>query len=430
MTKRQTTLFYFLALAVGVAVGMAVAGFVRAIGLVQWLGFGSSNVEALPTVAAALPWWLVALVPAAGGLAVGLLVHFCMPHRRNHGVADVMEAVVCRDGRMDGRAGLGAALSATVSLGCGASVGREGPAVHIGASLSAWVARRLNLTRQMSLTLLGGGAAAAVAASFNAPLAGVLFAMEVVVGQYVLRVFMPVVVASVAATLTARELSHEALLQLPSQMSLSLGDVPGFVALGLVCGALALALVHGSGAVQKCAAVMVRPAWLRPAAAGVVVGAIALWQPWVLGVGYQATNLTLNMHELTPLSLVAAILAAKLAATVVSLGGGFGGGVFSPSLVLGSLAGGALALVFTAAFPAAAPDSGVFALAGMTGVAAAVLGAPISTIVIVFELTADLGLTVAVMITATVAVSATHKLVPGGSFFTWQARQRGVKLGE
>ena len=115
MTRRQTTLFYFLALAVGVAVGVAVAGFVRAIGLVQWLGFGSSNVEALPTVAAALPWWLVVLVPAAGGLAVGLLVHFCMPQRRNHGVADVMEAVVYRDGRMDGRAGLGAALSAAGS---------------------------------------------------------------------------------------------------------------------------------------------------------------------------------------------------------------------------------------------------------------------------------------------------------------------------
>ncbi|MEE8292856.1 MAG: chloride channel protein, partial [Kiloniellales bacterium] len=203
LRRSNQLILSLLAIVIGVASGLAAIAFRQTIDLVQrgTLGFGGEKVA---TLAAGLAWWHLLLVPALGGLAIGLFVHFFMPHRRPEGVADVIEASALKGGRMSPLVGLKAALVSAASIGVGASVGREGPVVHLGASLGGWAAERLRLGRGLSRTLLGCGVAAAVAASFNAPIAGTFFALEVVVGHYALSAFAPIVLASVTGTIVSR----------------------------------------------------------------------------------------------------------------------------------------------------------------------------------------------------------------------------------
>jgi CIC family chloride channel protein len=174
-----------LAVVIGLAAGGAAIGFRQGIEWVQWLFYGFGG-ERVATLAAELPWWRLLLAPALGGLVIGLFVYFFMPDRRPRGVPDVIEANALHGGRMSLATGLKAAVVSAGSIGVGASVGREGPVVHLGASLGAWAAQRLHLGRSLSRTLLGCGVAAGIAASFNAPIAGVFFALEVVIGHYAL----------------------------------------------------------------------------------------------------------------------------------------------------------------------------------------------------------------------------------------------------
>ena len=189
---------------IGLAVSHGIVGFRKLIGLFQLAAFAAETEKYFATVATVASWWHVLLAPSIGGLLVGLFIYYFMPERRNHGIPDIMEACAYRGGRMDMKAGIGAALASAASIGAGASVGREGPAVHIGASISSWFADRLNLSRTFSLTLLGCGVASAVSASFNVPIAGVFFALEVVIGQYTLSVFAPIVIASVVSAVVIR----------------------------------------------------------------------------------------------------------------------------------------------------------------------------------------------------------------------------------
>ena len=184
----------------GAAAGGAAIAFRDAISAIQWLSFGFGG-EQVATLAAGLPWWQILLVPVAGGLVIGLFIRYFMPDGRPQSVSHVIEASALHDARMSLTVGIRAALASAASIGVGASVGREGPVVHLGASLGSWAAKRLHLGRVLARTLLGCGVAAGVAASFNAPIAGSFFALEVVVGHYALSAFAPIVIASVTGTL-------------------------------------------------------------------------------------------------------------------------------------------------------------------------------------------------------------------------------------
>lgn len=426
---REQPVLFGLALFIGVLVGYAVIGFRTLIGLCQLAFYGSAAEESFIGVAESLPGWWVLLVATAGGLLVGLFVYLLLPGRRNHGVADIMEACALHGGRMSAKAGVGAAIAAAASIGVGASVGREGPAVHLGASLSAWVAERLRLNRNLSLTLIGCGVAAAVATSFNAPIAGVFFALEVVVGQYALSVFAPIVIASVTATVVTRiHLGNTpAFLLVPDYHIVSFLEVPAFVLLGIVCALIAMVFMYSILFTQDVMARTAIPGWMRPAFGGLAIGVIALVFPQVLGVGYQATDLALR--EALPLALMLALVAAKILATALALGSGFAGGVFSPAVFIGAMTGGAFGIIAGSVFPEYASTHGAYTILGIAGVPAAVLGAPISTILIVFELTSNYQLTIAVMIVAVVAsMLAQHWSFR--SFFVWQLARRNITLGQ
>jgi CIC family chloride channel protein len=425
LIRNEQLLLSLPALVIGAGAAAGAIAFREAIGHVQLLFYGIRG-EQLYSWAAALPWWQVLLAPAGGGLLVGLTLRFMMPGGRPQGVADVIEAAALKGGQMPIRAGLGAAVISAASLGAGASAGREGPVVHLGASLAAWLAQRLDLGTSLSRTLLGCGVASAVAASFNAPIAGVFFALEVVIGHYALRAFAPIVIAAVTGTVLSRIYFGDfpAFVVLPHQIA-SFLEFPAFALLGVVSAAVAVifmwSIMVAEGVVAK---IPVRP-WLRPVGGGLAVGAIGLALPQVLGVGYEATDAALK--EMFSLQLLLALIVAKTAATAITLGCGFGGGVFSPSLFLGAMLGGAFGLIATDVAPELSSGHGAYTLVGMGAVAGAVLGAPISTILMIFELTGDYAVTLAVMI-ATVIASVITQHVLGHSFFTWQLARRGVSL--
>jgi CIC family chloride channel protein len=424
LSRNVQVILSLLAVAIGAAAGLAAIGFRAVIDLIQQLGFGFSG-EAVATLAELLPWWHLLLVPTVGGLAIGLFVHFFMPGRRPHAVADVIEANALRVGRMSATVGLKAALVSAASIGVGASVGREGPVVHLGASLGSWVAKRLHLGRTPARTLLGCGVAAAVAASFNAPIAGAFFALEVVVGHYALTAFAPIVIASVTGTIISRmHYGDFPAFIVPAVRTItSFWELPAFALLGAVAAVVAIVFMRAIFFTEDTLKRLPMPSWTRPALGGLVVGVMAIAFPQVLGVGYEATDDALS--GLYPLWLLLALVVAKTAATAISLGSGFGGGVFSPSLFIGAMVGGAFGVIVTSIFPELSSGPGAYAIIGMGAMAGAVLGAPISTVLMIFELTSDYAATIAVMIATAIASLITQQ-AQGRSFFTWQLLRRGV----
>jgi CIC family chloride channel protein len=423
--RHDQLLLFLLAVLVGTAAGYAALLFRLLSAGFQALMFDDAS-ERLAEKASLLPWWQVVLAPTVGGLAIGLFVYLVMPGRRPHAVAEVIEASALRGGRLSLPVGGAAALVSAASIGCGASVGREGPIVHLGASLASFVAARLHLSASLAQTLLGCGIAAAIASAFNAPIAGFFFALEVVLGHYRVRTAAPVVISAVIGTVITRiHIGSSAAFVLPPEVVTSHWELPAFALLGALSALVATGLIRGIAAVQAVHQRLGVPVWLRPAIGGLVVGLIAIRAPEVLGVGYDTTDLALrNVYGLQLLILLAL---AKGAATALCLGSSFGGGIFSPSLVLGALVGGAFGIVADGVFPALGSSPSVYALLGMGAVAASTLGAPISTVLIIFELTTQYDVTFAVMIAVAVASLVRHQM-DWPSFFAWQLAKRGVDL--
>lgn len=422
--------FWFIALLVGVAAGFAALGFRKAIEVLQRNIYGADEAT-LTSHAATLPWWWILLLPIFGGLIVGLILHHFTPDGRVRAVADTIEGAALRNGRVEKRAGLASALASMLTLSTGGSSGREGPVVHLAGVISAWVATRIRADGVTGRDLLGCAVAAAVSASFNAPIAGAIFALEVVLRHFAVHAFAPIAIASVAGTVINRwyygGVSEFALRQGGDLAFYQ--ELPAFLILGLISGLVAVALMkaifwaEGLGDfVQKRTGM---PRWLRPALAGALLGAIAIPFPHIIGVGYETTSGALTGTMLFREAVVLAVV--KTAAVAITLGGRMGGGIFSPSLVIGALTGLAFGVVATSVFPDVSGAIALYALAGMGAVSAAVLGAPISTTLIVFELTGDWQTGLAVMTAVSLSTALASRLVER-SFFLTQLARRGVHL--
>jgi chloride channel protein, CIC family len=427
LTRNDQIVLSLLAVVAGAVVAYGSLGFRWLVGAVQYVFFSDPQ-EYLLSIAILLPWWQILLAPAVGGLLIGLFLKFIMPGGRPLGVAHVIEVGALRGGRMSLNQALGAAFVSAASIGVGGSVGREGPLVHFGAALSSYIAKRFHLTPSITLTLLGCGVASGVAASFNAPIAGVFFALEVVIGHYALHAFSPIVIASVVGTIVSRaHLGDTPAFIVLQHAPVHISEYPAFFLLGLSCAVVAIMLLRAIALADQGFSRTPLPTWLRPAVGGLMVGAIALYYPHVLGVGYQATDMALN--GTFGLWLLLALLVAKILATALTLGSGFGGGVFSPALFVGAMTGGAFGIIAGSVFPDLSSGVGLYAMVGMGAVAAPVLGAPISTILIVFELTGDYSMTIAAMIAVSVASVTMQQVFAGKSFFAWQLDKRGLDLG-
>ncbi|MEM9011464.1 MAG: chloride channel protein [Pseudomonadota bacterium] len=421
--------FWLIALIVGLAAGQAATLFRLAIFALQEAVYGADDEMLASHLSALDPLWVFS-IPILGGLVVGLILWQFTPDGRASSVAHVIEGAAIGNGRVDTRAGLASALASLVTLSTGGSTGREGPVVHLAAVMSTWVSNRLQANGVTARDLMGCAVAAAVSASFNAPIAGALFAMEVVLRHFAVHAFAPIVVASVAGTVVSRlQVGDVTEFTLPVHTLAFYVELPAFMLLGLVSGVVAVAMMRSIFIAEDVAdrfAEGVRlPVWARPALAGILLGAIAVFFPHIIGVGYETTSRAL----LGQLSMWDAMIFAfvKVIAVAITLAGRMGGGVFSPSLMLGALAGLAFGWVATAIFPNVSGSEALYAMAGMGAVAAAVLGAPISTTLIVFELTGDWQAGIAVMISVSLATAVSSKLVDK-SFFLTQLERRGVRL--
>ena len=422
-TDRQMTVSA-LALCVGILAAYAVLAFRLSIDFLLELFFGAPD-DHLASMIASLEWWHVLAVPTFGGLAIGLFLQYVMPDGRAHGVPDVLESRALLGAKINLKTGLLSALVHTTSLGVGASAGREGPAVHLGATMASALTQRLHLSQVTARTLLACGVASAVTASFNAPIAGAMFALEVVLGHYALHAFVPIVLSTVAGTIITRiHFAESPTFLLPQVDSIGYGEFPLLVALGICCAATAIAFMHTVFKADDFARKFEIPLFLRPVIGGFLVGCIGLMFPEVMSIGYEATNSSLN--EQLPLVLLLMLIPAKIIATAITIASRFGGGVFSPGLYLGAMVGGAFGLI-VAYLPGEVSSHGTYAIAGMGAVAAAILGAPISTVMIGFELTGSYEVSIVLMVTVAIACTITQQVV-GKSFFHWQLERRGILL--
>ena len=421
--------FWLIALMIGIVVGAATGLFRIGIIQLETLIYGVDD-AGLATAAKYMPWYWLLVVPIVGGLIVGIILQRFTPDGRARSVAQVIKGAALSDGRVEGKAGLASAFASMITLSMGGSAGREGPVVHLGAVISSKVSRWINADAITGRNLMGCAAAAAVSASFNAPIAGTLFALEVVLRHYAVQAFAPIVIASVAGSIVSRLMFGDLIEFTLPQMSLQFySELPAFLILGLVCGLVAVAMMKAvflaediGDSVQDHLRI---PAWLRPAIAGAGLGMIAIAFPHIIGVGYETTWNALNGN----ITFWAAVIfvATKVLAVAVTFAGRMGGGIFSPSLMVGALTGIAFGWVALGVFPSFESYATLYALAGMAAVAAAVLGAPVSTALLTFEMTGDwqtgLAILVAVSTSSALASRLVHK-----SFFLTQLERFGVHM--
>ncbi|KAA0916783.1 chloride channel protein [Aquicoccus porphyridii] len=423
--------FWLLALVIGIGAGFSALLFRLGIEALQGWAYGTDNVNRLHSFAETLPWIWVLIIPTLGGLAVGLILHFFTDDGRVRSVSDVIEGAALYQGRVEGRAGVASALASLITLGTGGSTGREGPVVHLASLISSWVSNRIHASGMTGRDLMGCAVAAAVSASFNAPIAGALFALEVVLRHFAVHAFAPIVIASVAGTVINRLAFGDVTeFALPGTSALEFYvELPAFLLLGLVCGLVAVVMMRVIFLAEDMAghtqARIGLPRWLRPAVTGLLLGGIAIWFPHIIGVGYETTSAALTGQLVLHEAVVFCVL--KVVAVAITMAGRMGGGVFSPSLMVGALTGLAFGLIATSVFPEVSGADTLYALAGMGAVAAAVLGAPISTTLIVFEMTGDWQTGLAVMVAVSMSTALSSRLVDR-SFFLTQLERRGVRL--
>ncbi|MEX0659812.1 MAG: chloride channel protein [Egibacteraceae bacterium] len=422
-----------LAAAVGLGTGLLAVALIELIRLIQAVAFAGGPD---PVV--------VVLAPTVGGLLVGMLLMYAVPEARGSGVSQVMTAIALHGGRMRTAVAPGKLLASGLALGSGASGGREGPIVQIGGAVGSTAGRLFNLDEEQKRALIAAGAGAGIAASFNAPIGGMLFALEVILGGFRARYLQVVVVACVVASVTARQIIGPELIYNPPPFTLAdPRELLLYVVLGLAAAGVGIALVRGEWLVSTVAErVRIWPP-LRTATGGLGVGLIALAVPEVLGTGDRlpavlgvVTDPIAGMFAgevggtgLSAAAFLVLLLVAKLVATALTLGTGSSAGSVAPSVFLGAALGGAFGHVTAVVLPAAGVAPGGFALVGMAAVIGATTRAPLSAILIAIELTGDYGLVLPLMLATGIATFLADRL-DRESAYTLPLTRRGIVYGE
>ncbi|HSD64509.1 MAG TPA: chloride channel protein [Ignavibacteriaceae bacterium] len=356
------------------------------------------------------PWFHILLLPIIGGLIVGPIIYYFAPEAKGHGVPEVMQAILLKGGQIRGRVAIVKALASSITIGTGGSVGREGPIVQIGSSLGSVVGQFLRVSSRRLKTLVGCGAAAGIAAAFNAPIAGALFAVEIVLMDFTVAQFSPIVISSVMATVISHTFEGNfaaftvPVYQLAPPLGLGFYFVLG-AASGLVSFLFIKVLYWCEDLFDNYINV---PEFYKPALGGAGVGLIALLFPQVLGLGYESINNALYGNILWYFAL--ALIFMKIFATALTLGSGGSGGIFTPSLYMGAMLGSFFGYVVNFYFPNLSASPGAYALVAMGGLVAGATRAPITAIIIVFEMTNDYNVILPLMITCIISVIISSKL--------------------
>ena len=375
-------------------------------------------------------WWRVLLVPCAGGLLSGVATVLIRRWRPRE-IVDAIEANALYGGKMSLIDSANLALLTVISSGFGASVGLEAAYTQLGSGMASRFGQLLKVRRSDLRTLVGCGAAAGIAAAFNAPLAGAFYAFELVIGSYSPTVLAPVSMAALSSTLVLRALyGNESIFGLDAQVHITGTDFALFAGLGVLAAVIAIATMTGVTRIERFLRRQELPRWVSPALGGFVVGMIATIYQEVLGSGHGALQLVLDNS--LPWAVLLGLIASKGLASAVSVGAGFRGGLFSSSLLLGAVFGGATVAPLQGAlhlmgFAGLELDRVAYMLVGMGAVAAAVVGAPLTMIFLVLELTGSFPAALGVMVGVIIA-SLVVRQTFGYSFATWRFHVRGVPI--
>ncbi|WP_114454068.1 chloride channel protein [Halopolyspora algeriensis] len=420
-----------LALFIGVGAGFGAIAFrwlIRQAGLLF-----SGHIDYAATPGAAHPWfpglgmWFLVLAPAVAGLVYGPLVQRFAPEARGHGVPEVMYAVAERGGHIKPQVSLVKALASALCIGSGGSVGREGPIVQIGAALgSAW-GKLTGLPRQRLRVLVACGAAGGIAATFNAPLAGPFFAMELILQSFTAEAFGAVVLASVTASVIGRAvMGNEAFLSLPAFRVHSPFEFLLFALLGVLIGASGVLFGKVLYTVEDlCDRVWRGPEWLRPAVGGLLLGALLLVLPQMYGVGYPIFDRAVSGGYAIGFLLL--LMIGKMLATSLTIGIGGSGGVFAPSLFIGAMGGTAFGMLAQDLLPGMGLSPGAYGLIGMGAAFAGATRAPITGVIVLFELTGQYSIILPMML-ALVVATLVSRTISKGTIYTTKLRRRGIDL--
>lgn len=379
-------------------------------------------------VAQSLAWYWRIAIPAFGGLMVGPLIYFFAREARGHGIPEVMKAVAIRGGVIRARIVGVKALASALTIGTGGSVGREGPIVQIGSAFGSTIGQWLKLNAAGVRTLVGCGAAAGISATFNAPIAGAIFAAEIIVGDFAVIQFTPIVISSVVASVVTRYAigNHPAFI-VPDYEIISPFELLPYMVAGVVAGIVAVVFIRTLSLSEDLFAKVPLPEWSRAALGGAIVGVVAIQLPNVYGVGY--TTISGALAGALPAALMATLVLAKIFATSVTIGSGGSGGIFAPSLFMGAMAGGVVGHLVEQYFPGATASSGAYALVTMGAVVAATTHAPVSAIIIIFELTQTIDIIPALM-TACVVSTLVSQLSNRDSIYTEKLVRQGIDIFE
>ena len=424
--SREYSFNLLVGLVIGLIGGYGAVGFRYAIHLVERLLFGAAE----PTYhyLLDLPWYWLLAIPVIGGLIVGPIVTFFAKEAKGHGVPEVMSAVATRGGIIRGRVAAAKVVASAVTIGSGGSAGSEGPIVQIGSGIASAIGQLLKVSPAKMKTFVGCGAAAGIAAVFNAPVAGMLFSLEIILGEFTVTHISPIIVASVTATAVSRAyLGNAPAFAVPEYSLVSPMELVHYVVLGLAAAMVAVAFARSLTATENFFERLRMPDMFKPAVGGLIIGLLGIsGLPHVYGVGYEFIEEALRGH--LPLLLLIGLILAKIVATSATLGTGGSGGILAPSLFLGAMTGGVVWYGGQWITPELmAPNYGPYALVGMAAVVASATRAPLQAILILFELTGGYEVILPLMLSSIVAVLFGSKMMTE-SIYTVKLKAKGISL--
>ncbi|MCH7897154.1 MAG: chloride channel protein [candidate division NC10 bacterium] len=369
--------------------------------------------------------YYVILLPAIGGLIVGPLIYRFAQEAKGHGVPEVMTAMAVKGGRIRKRVAFAKIVTSALTIGSGGSAGREGPMIQIGAGIGSTVGQYLKMSDERIKTLVACGAAGGIAATFNAPIAGAMFALEIFMGQVSLD-FSLVILSSVSSAIVSRAMLGDfPSFTVPAYGLLSAKEMPLYLLLGVLAGLAAVAFVRVLYWFEDRFDSWRFPAYLMPAVGGLLVGVMGVFLPQIFGTGFPAIEDALNGR--TSLALLAILIFAKMLATPLTLASGGSGGVFAPALFVGAMLGGAYGHIVHGLFPSFTAGAGAYALVGMGAVFGGAAQAPITAIIIIFEMTGDYRIILPIM-TSTVISVLIYNVLNKETIYTLKLVKRGIRF--
>jgi CIC family chloride channel protein len=412
-----------IAAAIGAVAGLLTLAVAACAHVLQRALYGLDLDERLSAITS-LPLPRLLVLPL-GGIALGLVTWLWM-RRREGTLVDPVEANALHGGRMSVRDSLFVGVQSIISNGFGASVGLEAAYAQIGAAVASWTGGALNLRRSDLRTFVGAGAGAGIAAAFGAPLTGAFYAFEIIIGSYTVGNIAPVVAAALAGALMTKLMHVQPLvIHVAAPNALSSPHYVLFASLGLICAFFGIGIMRLVALTERLARLAPGPRWLRPAVGGVALAALAWHAPQTLSSGHGAMHL--DMVRTLGIGALVFLIVTKSAASVISLGFGFRGGLFFASLYLGSLIGRLFAVSLTAVGADVGIDPMTGALVGMGALAVAIIGGPFTMSFLVLETTGDFGLTAATL-TASIVATVLVRETFGYSFSTWRLHLRGETI--